>query len=87
MHARVENGVFVGRRMIVAILRAFGTCCGPREVLEGWLQLERLWQPHHYKANDVFAVKEELDRQLSKTRKLSHNIGGDCCVLIPVHYS
>ncbi|KAJ5191004.1 uncharacterized protein N7498_009989 [Penicillium cinerascens] len=68
--ARVENGVFVGRRMIVAILRAFGTCCGPREVLEAWLQLERLWQPHHRKASDVFAVKEELDRQLSKTRQL-----------------
>lgn len=70
LDARVENGVFVGRRMIVAILRAFGTCCGPKEVLEAWLQLERLWQPHHRKANDVFAVKEELDRQLSKTRNL-----------------
>jgi hypothetical protein len=66
LERRVENGVFIGRRMVIAILRAFGTCCGPKEVLEAWLQLERLWQPHHRKANDVYAVKEELDKQLSK---------------------
>lgn len=63
---RVENGVFVGRKMIIVILRAFGACCGPKEALEVWLQLERLWHPEHRKANDVFAVKEELDRQMSR---------------------
>ncbi|KAJ5673859.1 hypothetical protein N7462_009298 [Penicillium macrosclerotiorum] len=63
---RLENGVFVGRKMIVVILRAFGACCGPKEVLEVWLQLERLWHPHHRKAMDVLAIKEELDHQLSK---------------------
>ncbi|KAJ6179348.1 hypothetical protein N7519_009809 [Penicillium mononematosum] len=63
---RLENGLFVGRRMITIILQAFGTCCGPKEVLEVWLQLERLWHPQQRKAVDVFAVKEELDRQMSR---------------------
>ncbi|KAJ5896127.1 uncharacterized protein N7473_005526 [Penicillium subrubescens] len=62
----LENGVFVGRKMIVIILRAFGACYGPKEVMEAWLQLERLWHPHHRKAADVLAVKEELDKQLSR---------------------
>ncbi|KAJ5570950.1 hypothetical protein N7535_004610 [Penicillium sp. DV-2018c] len=63
---RLTNGLFVGRRMITIILQAFGTCCGPKEVLEVWLQLERLWHPHQRKAVDVLAVKEELDRQMSR---------------------
>ncbi|EKV19698.1 Pentatricopeptide repeat protein [Penicillium digitatum] len=63
---RLENGLFVGRRMITIILQAFGTCCGPKEVLEVWLQLERLWHPQQRKAIDVFAVKEELDKQMSR---------------------
>lgn len=62
----VENGVFVGRRMIIIILRAFGTCCGPKEVMEVWLQLERLWHPNRRKAVDVLAVKEELDTQMAR---------------------
>ncbi|KAJ5105448.1 hypothetical protein NUU61_002795 [Penicillium alfredii] len=66
LERRVENGVFIGRRMIVVILRAFGACCGPKEVLEVWLQLERLWHPHRRKAVDVLAVKEELDNQMSR---------------------
>ncbi|KAJ5133885.1 uncharacterized protein N7443_004493 [Penicillium atrosanguineum] len=61
-----ENGVFIGRRMVIAILRAFGTTCGPREVLEAWLQLEKIWRPHQRMANDVYAVKEELDKQMAK---------------------
>lgn len=62
----LENGVFVGRRMVIAILRAFGTTCGPKEVMEAWLQLEKIWRPHQRMANDVYAVKEELDKQLAK---------------------
>lgn len=65
LQKRVPNGVFVGRKMIIVILRAFGACCGPKEVLEAWLQLEKLWNPDHRKAHDVFAVKEELNRQMS----------------------
>ncbi|KAJ5326036.1 hypothetical protein MYU51_000803 [Penicillium brevicompactum] len=63
---RIENGVFIGRRMIITILQAFGTCCGPQEVLEVWLQLERLWHPHHRRTVDVLAVKDELDKQMSR---------------------
>lgn len=63
---RIENGVFIGRRMITTILQAFGTCCGPQEVLEVWLQLERLWHPHQRRTIDVLAVKDELDRQMSR---------------------
>ncbi|KAI1831204.1 hypothetical protein DTO006G1_7560 [Penicillium roqueforti] len=63
---RLENGLFIGRRMIITILQAFGTCCGPKEVLEVWLQLERLWHPQQRKSIDVFAVKEELDKQMSR---------------------
>ncbi|KAJ5881825.1 uncharacterized protein N7529_000497 [Penicillium soppii] len=63
---RIENGLFIGRRMITTILQAFGTCCGPKEVLEVWLQLERLWHPQQRKAIDVLAVKEELDKQMSR---------------------
>ncbi|KAJ5747769.1 uncharacterized protein N7511_009465 [Penicillium nucicola] len=62
----VENGVFIGRRMITIILRAFGTCCGPKEVLDVWVQLERLWHPEHRRAIDVLAIKEELDKQMSR---------------------
>lgn len=64
---RIENGVFIGRRMIIVILQAFGTCCGPKEVLEVWLQLERLWHPSQRRAMDVFAIKEELDKQMSRS--------------------
>ncbi|OQD85434.1 hypothetical protein PENANT_c010G01114 [Penicillium antarcticum] len=63
---RVENGVFIGRRMITIILRAFGTCCGPKEVLDVWFQLDRLWHPQHRRAIDVLAIKEELDKQMSR---------------------
>jgi pentatricopeptide repeat protein len=63
---RIENGLFIGRRMITTILQAFGTCCGPKEVLEVWLQLERMWHPQQRKAIDVLAVKEELDKQMAR---------------------
>ncbi|KAJ5665778.1 uncharacterized protein N7477_008226 [Penicillium maclennaniae] len=64
--AWIDRYLFIGRRMVIAILRAFGTTCGPREVLEAWLQLEKIWRPHQRMANDVYAVKEELDKQLAK---------------------
>ncbi|KAJ5647201.1 hypothetical protein N7490_003573 [Penicillium lividum] len=66
MTPRLENGVFVGRRMIILILRAFGTCYGPQEVMEVWLQLEQLWSPNKRKAIDVLAVKEVIDEQMSR---------------------
>lgn len=64
---RVDNGIFIGRRMVIVILRAFGTCCGPREVMEAWLQLERFWSPSKRKAIDMVAIKEVLDEQMSRS--------------------
>ncbi|KAB8199184.1 hypothetical protein BDV34DRAFT_207380 [Aspergillus parasiticus] len=66
LERQIENGVFLGRRMIIIILRAFGACCGPKEVMEVWLHIERLWQPKRRKALDVMAVKEELEKQINK---------------------
>lgn len=66
LERRVENGVFLGRRVIISILRAFGVCCGPDAVMDVWLKLERIWQPKKRKVMDVAAVKEELEKQMSK---------------------
>ncbi|KAJ9297863.1 hypothetical protein DTO271G3_4084 [Paecilomyces variotii] len=66
LEKRIENGVFLGRRVILAILRAFGACSGPYAVMNVWLRLERIWQPKKRKAIDVMAIKDELERQLSK---------------------
>ncbi|KAB8239806.1 pentatricopeptide repeat protein [Aspergillus alliaceus] len=66
LERQIENGVFLGRRMIIIILRAFGSCCGPKEVMEVWLHIERLWQPKRRKALDVMAVKEELEKQINR---------------------
>ncbi|KAI9930880.1 hypothetical protein ASPWEDRAFT_34623 [Aspergillus wentii DTO 134E9] len=68
MERQIENGVFLGRRMIIIILRAFGACCGPKEVMEVWLQIERIWQPWKRKALDVLAIKEELEKQMNRSR-------------------
>jgi pentatricopeptide repeat protein len=67
---RVENGIFLGRKIIIAILRAFGACCGPKDVLDVWLQIERIWQIKKRKSLDVLAVKEELERQLSRHKRV-----------------
>lgn len=67
---RLENGVFVGRRMITQIIRAFGTCLGPSEVLEAWLQLEQLWHPGKRRAGDVLAVKEVVDEEMARRPKM-----------------
>ncbi|KAL1854293.1 hypothetical protein Plec18167_000212 [Paecilomyces lecythidis] len=66
LERRIENGVFLGRRVILAILRAFGACSGPDAVMNAWLRLERIWQPKKRKALDVMAIKDELERQLSR---------------------
>ncbi|EAW10190.1 pentatricopeptide repeat protein [Aspergillus clavatus NRRL 1] len=61
---RIDNGVFLGRRMIIIIIRAFGTVCGPEEVMEAWLSMERIWRPQKRKAVDVQAVREELAKYI-----------------------
>ena len=68
LERRIENGVFLGRRMNIAILRAFGACCGPDEVMDVWMKLERIWQPEKRKMQDVIVVREELERQLNRIR-------------------
>ncbi|KAL2809957.1 hypothetical protein BJX63DRAFT_403551 [Aspergillus granulosus] len=68
LERRIENGVFLGRRMIILILRAFGTCCGEDDLMDVWLRIERIWQPEKRKGLDVLAVKEELEKQLQKFR-------------------
>ncbi|KAL2801466.1 hypothetical protein BJX66DRAFT_289893 [Aspergillus keveii] len=69
LERRIENGVFLGRRMIITILRAFGTCCSENDLMEVWLRIERIWQPEKRKGLDVLAVKEELDKQLERFRQ------------------
>lgn len=66
---RIENGVFLGRRMVIIILRAFGACCGPEELMKVWLQIIRIWQPEKRKALDVLAAKEELERQMNRLQR------------------
>lgn len=68
---QIENGVFLGRQMIVLILRAFGACCDPDELVEVWLTIDRLWYPGKRKASDVQIVKEELDTQMRKAERRS----------------
>lgn len=69
MERRIENGVFLGRRMIVTILRAFGACCKPEDVMEVWLTIERIWQPKKRKALDVIIVKDEVEKQMERMRR------------------
>jgi hypothetical protein len=69
LERRIENGVFLGRRMIITILRAFGTCCSENDLMEVWLRIERIWQPEKRKGLDVLAVKEELAKQLERFRQ------------------
>ncbi|KAL4964761.1 pentatricopeptide repeat protein [Aspergillus stella-maris] len=66
---RLENGVFLGRRMIITILRAFGTCCAPEDIMAVWARMESIWQPDRRRGLDVMAVKEELERQLDRASR------------------
>lgn len=70
MERRLENGVFLGRRMIITILRAFGACCKPEDVMEVWMTIERIWQPKKRKALDVMIIKEEVEKQMERIRRM-----------------
>ena len=65
---QIANGVFLGRQIIIYILRAFGACCGPNEVLEVWFKLDQMWQPERRWALDVQVVREELEKQLEQSK-------------------
>ena len=66
LESRLENGVFIGRRMAIAILRAFGTCYGPNEVMEAWLQLEALWPASTRTALDMIIVREVVEEEMTR---------------------
>lgn len=68
LERRIENGVFLGRSMIIVILGAFGTCCGPQQVMDVWMIMEKIWQPQKRRTLDVLAVQEELEKQMNRTR-------------------
>ncbi|KAL4906485.1 hypothetical protein BDW74DRAFT_150515 [Aspergillus multicolor] len=63
---RAENGVFLSRRMIIIILRAFGACCGSDDLMEVWIRMESIWQPEKRRGLDVLAVREELEFQMNR---------------------
>ncbi|KAJ5232452.1 hypothetical protein N7468_005408 [Penicillium chermesinum] len=67
--SRLDNGVFVGRRISIAILQAFGTCCGPDEVMEAWLQLEELWPPSKRTALDMLIMREVVEDQMARKHR------------------
>lgn len=67
LEGQLENGIFFGRRIIISILRAFGTCSTSQELVEVWLKIESVWQPQKRRVSDVIAVREELQRQLART--------------------
>ncbi|KAJ5725744.1 uncharacterized protein N7483_007101 [Penicillium malachiteum] len=64
--SRLENGVFVGRAIVINILKAFGACSGPDEVLEAWMQLEGFWPHQKRKATDMLAVNAVLQDALER---------------------
>lgn len=66
---RLENGVFLGRRMIIIILRAFGGLCEPDEIIDVYLLMMDIWQPRKRRVLDVAAVREELEIQLNKAQR------------------
>lgn len=68
LEGRLENGVFVGRSTILHVLRAFGTCTSPEDVIEAWEQMQDVWDPYTRSSLDVSIIKEELERQLDKYR-------------------
>jgi pentatricopeptide repeat protein len=61
---KYENGVYLGRRLIISCLRAFSVCGGPEAVIEVWTQIDRLWRSESQKMADIIAVKIVLDRLL-----------------------
>ena len=63
----VNDGLFLGPRIIISILRAFGACCSRDELLDVWLQIEVIWESHKRKLTDVEFVTNELNRQIART--------------------
>lgn len=63
-----ETGVFLGRRMIIACLRAHDVCGGPKAVARVWEQIKPLWRVESRRLKDIIAVNQELYRLLPNHR-------------------
>lgn len=61
-----EHGVYLGRRIVIACLRAFAVCGGRNATLEVWGKIHRLWKPERRKLQDIIAVKAVLNRLISE---------------------
>ena len=63
------HGVYLGRRIVLACIRAFYVCGGPDAALDVWVHIQRLWKPELRKLADVIAVKAQLNELISKGSK------------------
>ena len=69
MEGMLENGFFLGPRMIHNIIRAFARCCSTDDLIEVWLQIESIWEPHKRKLSDVFTVREDFRRLVAEKQR------------------
>nr|KMM73412.1 hypothetical protein CPAG_09701 [Coccidioides posadasii RMSCC 3488] len=63
-----EHGVFLGRRIVIACLRAHSVCGGPKAVLGVWDQIKPLWRPEAQRLKDIVAVNKVLYELLPDKR-------------------
>jgi hypothetical protein len=66
---RLENTMLLSRGLNIAILKAFGAHLGSRGLIKIYTQIERIWKPWKRLPSDAHAVKNELDRQLTRIRE------------------
>lgn len=66
---RLENTMLLSRGLNIAILKAFGAHLGTKGLINIYAQIERIWKPWKRLPSDAHAVKNELDRQLTKIRE------------------
>ncbi|KAK2763960.1 hypothetical protein FQN54_009579 [Arachnomyces sp. PD_36] len=64
-----DHGVYLGRRIVIACLRAFAICGGNDAALEAWEKIHRLWKPNRVKAKDIMVTRAVLNRILSENRQ------------------
>ncbi|QKX56288.1 uncharacterized protein TRUGW13939_03389 [Talaromyces rugulosus] len=66
---RLENTMLLSRGLNIAILKAFGAHLGSRGLIKIYTQIERIWKPWKRLPSDAHAVKNELDRQLTRIKE------------------
>ena len=60
--AESDHGVYLGRRIVIACLRAFAVCGGRNATLEVWAKIHRLWKLERRKVQDIIEVKAILNK-------------------------